>query len=267
MTRPAGPARIVVTGKGGVGKTTLTAALARLLARAGHTVVAVDGDVQCNLGRTLGLPPWQVASITPLSGNRAYTDETVGAAGGLVRLNPDVSDVVDRFAVGAPDGVRLLVMGGLTQVGGGCLCPESSLLAATVAQLGRGVADVVVLDTPAGVEHFGRALARGFDVALVVTDPTTNAGDVAQQTGRLARRLGLPRVDLVVNRARGNARPAWLSNVSAAAFDVVHAIPFDAAVLDTEPSVDAVLSGGSAFAAAVTELAAQLARVRQEARA
>ena len=248
--------RIVVTGKGGVGKTTLTATLARLMARTGRTVLAVDGDAQCNLARTLGLPPRRAASIVPLAANIEYAEATVGPSGGLVRLNPDVGDVVGRFAVSAPDGVRLLVMGGLTVAGSGCLCPESSLLAATVSQVGADTADVVLLDTQAGVEHFGRALARGFDIALVVTDPTTNAYDVALQTAGLARQLGLSRVDLAVNRARGAPRP-WPTT----AFDAVHSLPYDDRVLDTEPSVDMLLASDSPFGIAAARLASALSPV------
>lgn len=247
------PVRIVVAGKGGVGKTTLTATLARLMARAGRSVLAVDGDAQCNLARTLGLPSSRAASIVPLAANIDYAAATVGVSGGLVRLNPDVGDVVDRFAVTAPDGVRLLVMGGLTLAGSGCLCPESSLLAATIGQVGAETADVVLLDTQAGVEHFGRALARGFDIALVVTDPTSNAYDVAVHTAGLARQLGLARVDLAVNRDRGATLP-W----PATAFDGVHSLPYDDRVLDTEPSVDMLLAGDSSFGRAAALLAATL---------
>ncbi len=257
------PLRVVVTGKGGVGKTTVTAALARLLARAGHNVLAVDGDAQCNLARTLGLPAAEAAAIVPLARNTDYTAERAGG-GGLVRLNPDVGDVTARFAVAAPDGVRLLVMGGLTQAGGGCLCPENSVLAATVAQVGRAAADVVLLDTQAGVEHFGRALARGFDTALVVADPTANAGQVAMQTARLARDLGIPRVDAVVNRWRTGRPVGWLAEPDVP-LDAVHSLPWDDLVLDTEPAVDALLDGGSPFAVAVQQLSESLTALQQEA--
>ena len=245
------PTRIVVTGKGGVGKTTVTATIARLLARAGQNVLAVDGDAQCNLALTLGVPPEEARSLLPVALDTGYADQVVGLSGGLVRLNPDVTDVVERFAVSGPDGVRVLVMGGLVAAGGGCLCPEHSVLASTVAQVSKEDADVVLLDTQAGVEHFGRALARGFDAALVLSDPSTNAGDVARQTAGLARELGLPRVSLVVNRTRAHNRPRWLTRSVEAEFDDVHALPYDDVVLETEPSVEALLHMRSGFTPAV----------------
>ena len=258
------PGRVVVTGKGGVGKTTLTAMLARRAAEHGARVLAVDADAQMNLARTLGLSPRAAASIVPLSRLDDYIEEAVGArpgsVGGLLRLNPDVSDAVARFGVDAPGGVRLLVMGGLTQAGGGCLCPENSLLTAAVSAVSRADADVVLMDTQAGVEHFGRAVARGFDRALVACDPTANAVAVAVQTARLAADLGIPHIELVVNRVR---RRADLGRVSALVeaeggfpFGSVTPVPWDDAVLAADPSIEPLLAVSSPFGDAVGHLAA-----------
>lgn len=254
--------RVVVVGKGGVGKTTVTALLARTLARSGRPVVAVDADEQMNLATTLGIDPAVAGSIVPLADDAGYVDEKTGAApgsgGGLLRLNPDVSDVVDRRAVSAPDGVRLLVMGGVRRAGGGCLCAEHTLLAATVEAMGARRGDVVVMDTHAGAEHFGRALARGFDQALVVTDPTLNAAQVALSAARLAAELGIGTVRLAVNRAAGTVDAAralgHLESLGGFDFDSVSVLPYDRGAVDGEPSVGAVL-GGSPLAAAVARLA------------
>jgi CO dehydrogenase maturation factor len=260
---PRAPVRVVVTGKGGVGKTTLTALLARQLAGRGQRVLAVDADAQMNLARTLGFSAADAAAITPLAQARDYIEETVGARpgvdGSMLRLNPDVSDAVARFGVDGPDGVRLLVMGGLRQAGGGCLCPENSLLTAAVAAVGREDADVVLMDTQAGVEHFGRALARGFDQAVVVTDATANAVAVAVQTARLAADLGIPRISMVVNRVRTPRDTDRVSRLVADEggfpFDAVRAVPWDDAVLDADPSVGPLLRGATPFTRATSMLA------------
>lgn len=261
-----GCARIVVVGKGGVGKTTLTALLARQYARDGARVVAIDADEQRNLGATLGLDTATLTAVVPLAQAADYISEKTGArpgegAGGMLRLNPDTSDVVDRLAVTGPDGVRLLVMGGVERAGGGCLCPENALLTAAIAGMRADAAEVVVMDTHAGVEHFGRALARGFDDAVVIVEPTYNAVQVGIDSARLARDLGIRNIHLVVNRvAGGDDVPRVLGHVAAIggfAFTSVHSIPDDPRVRDTEPSVDGVLAG-SPIDAAVAHLGAHL---------
>lgn len=259
--------RLVVAGKGGVGKSTVTAVAARLLARGGLRVVAVDADEQMNLGPALGVDP---GDVVPLARDTAYVAEKTGAvpgAGGLLRIDPDVGDALERLAAVGPDGVRLLVMGGVRAAGGGCLCPEHTVLAAVVASMGGGVADVVLMDTHAGVEHFGRSLARGFDRALVVTDPTYNALEVAITTVRMAAALGIGSVHLVVNRVRGPGDLIRVRTHLAAAgvpdLAGFHALPYDPAALEAEPSVE-VLIGSSPLAVAVdTMLDAVLGTPRQ----
>jgi CO dehydrogenase maturation factor len=263
---PTEGARIVVVGKGGVGKSTLTALLARLIARGGARVVAIDADEQRNLGATLGMDLDLLDAIVPVAAADDYVQEKTGArpgegAGGMLRLNPDVSDVVSRLGVDAPDGVRLLVMGGVARAGGGCLCPENALLAAAIAGMHTQRDEVVLMDTHAGVEHFGRALARGFDSAVVVVEPTYNAVHVGVETARLARDLGIEDVHLVVNRARGPGdRGRVLAHVEGMGgfdFTSLHDLPFDELVLDTEPSIEALLEE-SALADAVRHLAEHL---------
>jgi CO dehydrogenase maturation factor len=248
---------VVVVGKGGVGKTTVSALLARSLARRGASVVAVDADEQRNLGVTLGIDPDAMRRVVPLAESADYVEEKTGArpgegAGGMLRLNPDTADVVERLGVVTRDGVRLLVMGGVQRAGGGCLCPENAILAAVIAGMRLRRGDVVIMDTHAGVEHFGRALARGFDRALVVVTPTYNAVTVGLETARLARQLGVEAIDLVVNQSRAGDDllrvAAILEQLGGFDFNSVTALPFDQGVLDTEPSVEQVLDGALAHA-------------------
>jgi CO dehydrogenase maturation factor len=260
--------RIVVVGKGGVGKSTLSALIARIAAADGARVLAVDADEQRNLGATLGMAPGALAACTPVASQADYIEEKTGArpgegAGGMLRLNPDTSDLVDRLALTGPDGVRLLVMGGVQQAGGGCLCPEHALLSAAVAGMRLRHDQVVVMDTHAGVEHFGRALARGFDTALVVVEPTFNSTQVGLDTARLARELGIDDIQLVVNRAQS---PGDADDVAAmverfGGFDFSHTwvLPHERSAPTTDPSVDGLLAG-SDLADAVAVLVAHLRR-------
>ena len=266
--------RIVVVGKGGVGKSTLSALLARMLARQGFSVMAVDADEQRNLAATLGMDLRTAAAIVPVAENAEYVEEKTGArpgegAGGMLRLNPDTSDLVNRLSVPAPDGVRLVVMGGVRRAGGGCLCPETALISAVVAGMHLHHEDVVIMDTHAGVEHFGRALARGFDTAIVVVEPTFNAVQVGVESARMAAELGIRTLHLVVNRTRSGADIervlSHMERLGGFPFASVTALPFDEAALECEPAVD-VLLDGSPLADAVAGLSADvLAAIRRPA--
>jgi CO dehydrogenase maturation factor len=128
-----GGLRVVVTGKGGVGKTTLTALLAHAFSREGFRVLAVDGDPQQNLASTIGIPPHEAVHIVPVTRSIDYLREKTGAGpgmspGGLLTLNPDVSDVIDRFSVRVAENLRLLVLGGVRQAGSGSSARSSRSL-------------------------------------------------------------------------------------------------------------------------------------------
>jgi CO dehydrogenase maturation factor len=249
-----GGIRIVIAGKGGVGKTSLTAILAHLFSRRGLRVLAVDGDPQQNLAVTLGIPPENVGQIVPVSKSTEYLREKIGAGqdispGGLLTLNPDVSDIIDRFSIPVADNLRLLVMGGVRMAGAGCLCPEYTLLAAILRHMPLLQDQVVLLDTPAGMEHFGRAIADGFETALVVSDPSYNALSVARESAILARQIGIKNRILVVNRS---SAPEDIRKVQEICGDTelflkVFYLPVDPEVVHSEPVVTPLLEGQSPF--------------------
>lgn len=257
--------RIVIAGKGGVGKTTITALLAHLFAQAGFRVLAIDGDPQQNLAVTLGVPPETAEQIVPVSKSAEYLREKVGAGpdlspGGLLTLNPDVSDVVDRFSIPVADNLRLLVMGGVKQAGSGCLCAEYTLLTAILRHMRLLKDDVILLDTPAGLEHFGRAVADGFSCAVVVADPTYNALSVARESAALARQLGIEHIILIVNRVnrpedrdKARQRAGHLDE-----FSRVMLLSFDSGVIAAEPEVCPLLLTESDFMREIRSLAATI---------
>jgi CO dehydrogenase maturation factor len=226
----------------------------------------VDADAQMNLAATLGLPLAQVAQIVPLGRNADLIEEKTGARPGsgwglMFRLNPSLDDVVDRFGISGPDGVRLLVMGSLVVPALGCLCPENALLAAAVQAIALRQNEVILMDTQAGIEHFGRALAKGFGRALVVAEPTYNAMSVALDAARLAAQMGIPEVDLVVNRVRTPDVLERVVDPLAATFPFHgrYVLPEDDLMAGAGPAVDQVLdSSDSPFLGASTSLAKQL---------
>jgi len=242
--------RVVVTGKGGVGKTTITAALAHLFARKGYTALAVDADPQMNLPFAIGVPTDRSEEIVPLTENLDYIEEKTGARPGagwglMLKLNPDAADVVDRFGVTGPGGVKILVMGTVVQAATGCLCPENTLLDAVVHAITLRKGEVILMDTQAGVEHFGRSLAKGFSQALLVTDPSFNALTVVKHAAALARELGIPHVHLVVNRVRSDRdmeRVREILGSDIALFTELFWLPYDERLLACDPGVLPLLS-------------------------
>jgi CO dehydrogenase maturation factor len=244
-----------------VGKTTLTATLAHLFAQQGFRVLAVDGDPQQNLAVTLGIPIEDAAGIVPVSQSIEYLQEKTGAGpgispGGLLTLNPDVSDVIDRFSIPVAKNLRLLVMGGVSQAGGGCLCPEYTLLAAIFRHMRLLPDEVILLDTPAGMEHFGRAVADGFSCALVVADPSYNALSVAKECSVLARQLGIRDTILVVNRICSPADTDKIRRTmeGASGFFRTIELPYDPEFVLAEPAVSQILDGDTEFTRTVRGL-------------
>jgi len=193
--------KIAVTGKGGVGKTTLSAMLAAALGRGDRTVVAIDADPDSNLAAALGVPVEQHPVV--LSEMRDLVAERTGSRsdpGGFFRLNPKVDDIPDEYAVGV-GRIRLLALGGVNEGGGGCICPASALVKALLSHLILGRDDAVVMDMEAGIEHLGRATAQSMDALLIVVDGGPWSRQTARRIRKLAGDLGMTKLFAVVNRA------------------------------------------------------------------
>jgi len=254
--------RLAVAGKGGVGKTTLVALLAELLARRGYQVLAADEDPQMNLALSLGVSLEEAEKMVPLSHNKAYIEEKTGTKpdsgwGGLLRLNPDVSDVVRRFGLQLKTNLSLLAMGSVDQAATGCLCPQNNLLKAVMRFIVLKPGEIILVDTQAGPEHFGRGVLKGFSLLLVVTEPTLTALQVAQKSMTFARQLAIPHRKLVVNKVRGEEdrnRVKTFMKRSGLESPATHFLPYTADLLALEPSVKPILSREGEFTEAIKEL-------------
>ena len=194
--------KIAVSGKGGVGKTTLSAMLAAALAMKGRGVIAIDADPDANLASALGVPPDE--RPTPIAEMRELIAQRTGATdgyGGYFKLNPKVDDIPETYArhIG---GIRLLVLGGISRGGGGCLCPASALVKALVTHLVLGKGDAIVMDMEAGIEHLGRATAQSMDALIIVVNESPWSVQTALRVRDLADDIGLKGLFAVANAVR-----------------------------------------------------------------
>ena len=220
--------KIAISGKGGVGKTTVAASLARCLRDLGLDVVAVDADPDANLAGTLG---YRGPEITPLARLRALIEERVGggdAWGGFLRHNPRVDDIPEQFGVRV-DGIRLLVMGTIERGRRGCACPENVLLREVLRHLILEARQAVVVDMEAGIEHLGRGTAEGVEEMLVVVEPGWASVQTAGRVARLAADLGIRRVRALGNKVATDEERRFLEQ-SLQGMELLGALPLDRAL-------------------------------------
>lgn len=207
--------KIAVTGKGGVGKTTVAAILARLYAQEGRSVLAADVDPDANLGLALGFSEEELNSIIPISKMKELIQDRTGIdTEGIVKLfkiNPKVDDIPEKFAKTC-NGVKLLVLGTVDVAGAGCVCPEHVILKQLITHLVIQNEDVVIMDMEAGLEHLGRGTTSFMDRFIVVVEPGTRSIQTFKKVRELAHDLGITRVEAVANKVRGPEDEEFIRN-------------------------------------------------------
>lgn len=196
--------KIAISGKGGVGKTSIAALLARFLHRAGYRVLMVDADPDANLAATLGFP--NASDMVPMVEMKELIEERMGVKpggfGALFKLNPRVDDLPAKYCF-EHDGIRLMVMGQIRKGGSGCFCPENALVRRLLGHLLMEEKDVLIVDMEAGIEHLTRGTSEAVDVLLVVVEPGMRSIETAYKVRDLATDLGIKTVLGVANKVRG----------------------------------------------------------------
>jgi len=196
--------KIAITGKGGTGKTTITALLAYLFTQENKKVFVLDVDPDGNLGLTLGFTKQELAVLKPVIELKEIINERTESYGsGFYKLNPKVDDIPDRFSI-SKDNIKLLVLGTIKKGGSGCYCPENTFLKSLLNHILIQRDEIVILDMPAGIEHLSRGTAQNVDILLIVVEPSSKSIQTAQRIEQLALDLNLKRYYFIGNKISNN---------------------------------------------------------------
>ncbi|GAB4450884.1 MAG: carbon monoxide dehydrogenase accessory protein CooC [Anaerolineae bacterium] len=253
--------KIAITGKGGVGKTTLAALLAHQYAQAGQPVIAVDADPAASLADALGIPPQEAERLAPIAEMEELIFERTGAkpgtSGGFFTINPRVDDIPERFSL-LHRGIRLLRLGTISKGGSGCICPESAVLKSLVTHVILYRNEVLILDMEAGVEHLGRATAGAVDAFIIVVEPGRRSLTTAQTIYRLAADIGVTRCFVVGNKVRGEADLAYIRDSLPKELPLLGWLPHCPEAITADMDGEAVFDAAPSLVEPVRQLAAAL---------
>ena len=249
--------KIAITGKGGVGKTTLTALLSHVYAQRGQDIIAIDADPAGNLGLAFGLTAAMDAELKPIAEMESLIYERTGAQpgtiGGWFKLNPKVDDIPESFSI-THRGVRLLRLGTVRGGGAGCLCPENALLKALVTHLLLRKNQSLILDMEAGVEHLGRGTAGSVDAFVIVVEPGLRSLGTAEQIRGLAGEIGIKQIYLVANKVR-SAEDETFVRSHAGGLPVLGSLPYTTAAVGADQDGVAVFDGAPELVTAAERIA------------
>ncbi|MBI5025477.1 MAG: AAA family ATPase [Nitrospirae bacterium] len=228
--------KIAVTGKGGVGKTTISALLSYIYASEGKKVIAVDADPDANLASAFGISKQEIEAIRPIADMAELIEERTGAKpgsmGGLFKLNPMVDDIPEEFGYRV-NGINLLVMGKSKAAASGCYCPENVFLRRLIRHLVLERDEIVIVDMEAGIEHLTRGTAEGVDAFIVVVEPGQRSLQTAATVNTLAKELGIKKVFAVANKVRGDNDLNFIKS-SIADMELLGAIGFNPEIMEAD---------------------------------
>lgn len=248
--------KIAITGKGGVGKTTISSTLACILSQQ-YNVFAIDADPDMNLASSLGVKD----EITPISQMKELIKERTGADvesfGQVFKMNPKISDLPEKLSYDYKNNcaipnnyncggissdtliskgfLKLMVMGTIDKGGEGCACPASVLLKALLRHIVVKKEEVVILDMEAGIEHLGRKTVQSVDLMIVAVEPGLKSIETAKRIKKLAKDIGISKVVAILNKCSSKSQENFvIENLKKEEIDLIGSIPFDETVTQSD---------------------------------
>ncbi len=253
--------KVAVSGKGGVGKSTIVGMLARALSDDGWKVLAIDADPDANLASAIGIPADRLTELQPISAMTELALERTGAtpgSGSFFILNPKVDDIPDRFSV-EHEGIKLLAMGTVDHAGAGCVCPEHALVRTLMRHILTRRREAVLLDMEAGIEHFGRGTVEAVDLLVIVVEPGMRSFQTGAQIERLAAELGIKQVCYVANKVASADDEAFVRS-QAGDKDLLLVAPFDQDVQAADQAGESCYDRSEAFRVRAHAFATEVVR-------
>lgn len=208
--------KILICGKGGCGKSTITALLAQTMAREGFNVLVVDND-ESNFGlhRQLGLElPEDFLNFFGGKKDLVQRMKASFSSGEEVKFFDkrwEIADIPGEY-VSRDDNISLMAVGKIHDFGEGCACPMGVLAKHLLKNIDAGSNDVVLVDTEAGIEHFGRGVEEGCDALLMVIDPSYESIRLSEKISGLAETAGKD-LYYVLNRVEGKTKTVLCEKV------------------------------------------------------
>jgi len=208
--------KIIICGKGGSGKSTISTLMARALSNRGYSVLMVDGD-ESNVGlhRLLGGEE-PVIFMDGLGGKKEFRKKLnsafpQGSTDEIFGPNTKIDDIPkERIAV--IDGIKLLAIGKIHDSGEGCACPMGLLSKTILSKLVIGENEIVIIDAEAGIEHFGRGIDAACDMILGVVDPTFESFMLARKMEDMVRKAG-KEISFVLNKVDDRVEASMDKNI------------------------------------------------------
>lgn len=190
--------KMAVCGKGGTGKSTLTALLADVLRREGYTVLVIDSD-ESNLGlsRLLGLETPSTPLISLLE--RFSMGDRKPDASWLEAARISLESIPREFIVSAPR-MKFLTVGKIIDPFQGCACQMADLARDFVQKIALGIKEIMLIDMEAGIESFGRGIERGVDTVLTIVEPSFDSLALAEKIRYMAEGIGISAIQAILNK-------------------------------------------------------------------